>query len=206
MLSKIHKKKLSEEEYFNIINPAKRYIDVRVLGNSFKKKINFFLKEYWKTSGYEIYWIGSLKKNEIKKNKIGYRIVRPEKIQDSGVEHTDSYSSNHESFLTVWVPIVGVSKKYTLRYAPGSHLFDHPKNQQAKQSKYNSKKLKKSYVKRFKFVRPEMKIGNVAIHHPNTIHGGSKNGGSLTRVSIEIRIFNKENFSKEKIFNKKYYY
>lgn len=207
-LENFHNEKINSSIHSKLLNPSKRYItlDNKIfLSKKFKNKISKFLKEYWGHSEYKILWVGSLKKNEIKKNKIGFRIVRPHKNDESGVVHTDSYSKFLDSFITLWIPLIGFNNLYTLRYAKKSHHLNHQKNK-IKQTKYNSKALKKSYIKKFKFVRPNLKIGHGIIHHPNILHGESKNLGKRTRVSIELRIFNLKKYNISNIFNKNFYY
>jgi len=208
-LKSFHKINLTKKEHRILLNPSTRYIDYKpeIFKFKFKKKISNFLKYYWGVnSKIAIYWIGSLNKNEIKKNKIGFRIVRPSIKKEGGIEHTDSFSENKDSFITIWVPLVGFSSRYTLRYAKKSHLIDHKKEKQIKQKVYNSKALKKNYLKNFIFTRPKLKVGEAIIHHPNIIHGGSLNKGKFTRVSIEIRLFNISKYKKSELFNKNYYY
>ena len=55
-----------------------------------------------------------------------------------------------------------------------------------------SKIFKQSYVKKFRFKRIDIKIGEVLILHPNLLHGGSKNLSKKTRISFDFRIFNKK--------------
>ena len=133
----------------------------------------------------------------MKLNTTGFRVARPEKLssKDVGGEHLDLHyggkkNTNQKKLFTIWCPIVGMSKNYTLRISPGSHKFKHPLSSISKQKKYISMVLNKNYVKRFKFIRPNLKAGQVIFFHPNLIHGSSKNLGSKTRVSIDLRIFN----------------
>ena len=51
----------------------------------------------------------------------------------------------------------------------------------------------KNYLKKFKFKRLTLKKGQAIFFHPNLIHGGSINKGNYTRLSVEIRMFNKVN-------------
>ena len=207
-LNNFHKYCINNKLHSKIINPSKRYINFeqKNFSKKFKKFLNIFTKKIWNNSKYEILWVGSLKKNEIKKNKAGFRIVRPKTQKESGIEHTDAYSRNINSFLTIWVPLVGFNKNYTLRYAKGSHTKIHPNKIFKKQKKYNSKAMSKSYIRNFDLVRPTLKPGKAVIHHPNIIHGNSINKGNQTRVSIEIRLFNKFDLQKKKVFDQKYYY
>ena len=49
--------------------------------------------------------------------------------------------------------------------------------------------------KKFKFVRPTLKIGQAILLHSNLLHGGSRNFGKKTRVSLDVRILNLKRFS-----------
>ena len=66
----------------------------------------------------------------------------------------------------------------------------------------NSRLFKKKYLKNFSEKRFALKKGNVIIFNQNLIHGGAINNGNKTRISVEIRIFNKRIFKKEELFRK----
>ena len=51
-----------------------------------------------------------------------------------------------------------------------------------------------NYTKKYKYIRPQLRLGEAIIFHPNLIHGGSLNLGKKTRVSIDFRLFNKKFF------------
>ena len=42
-------------------------------------------------------------------------------------------------------------------------------------------------------MRPDLKIGEVIIFHPNLLHGNSLNKGNKSRLSLEARLYNKNN-------------
>ena len=210
-----HKDNLTNKQHFSIFNASNRFIDLDkniFYKKNFRSKIRKFLSLYWGHSEYKIFWIGLLKNNQILKNKAGFRVVRPNKNRESGVVHIDAfnkkfeYNKNFDSFITIWIPIIGLNKKYTLRYAKGSHINSHPRKKPSKKNFYNSNDLDKRYVKKYRFIRPQLKLGQGIVHHPNIIHGSSLNNGLFTRVSIEIRIFNSKKYSYKQIFNKKLYY
>ena len=164
-----------------------------IINNKLIQKIS---NHHWGHAKFSIKWVGSLMK-PMKLNTTGFRVARPERLssKDVGGEHLDLHyggqkNTNQKKLFTIWCPIVGMSKNYTLRISPGSHKFKHPLSSISKQKKYISMVLKKNYVKRFKFIRPNLKVGQVIFFHPNLIHGSSKNLGSKTRVSIDLRIFN----------------
>ena len=59
------------------------------------------------------------------------------------------------------------------------------------------------YFSKLKSIRANLKPGQAIIFHPNLIHGGSINNGIYTRISIEVRLFNKKKFNLKKTFDKK---
>ncbi len=188
-----------KEVHDKVIKNTQRYISLDkklikpIINNKLIQKIS---NHHWGHAKFSIKWVGSLKK-PMKLNTTGFRVARPEKLssKDVGGEHLDLHyggkkNTNQKKLFTIWCPIVGMSKNYTLRISPGSHKFKHPLSSISKQKKYISMVLNKNYVKIFKFIRPNLKVGQVIFFHPNLIHGSSKNLGSKTRVSIDLRIFN----------------
>jgi hypothetical protein len=189
-----------------LLNPLKRYIDFKkkiFLSETFKSNINKFLKEYWGNgiSDCKILWVGPRKTNLLKNNKIGFRIVMPNKKKQRATIHTDAISKYFDSFVTLWIPLLGFNSLYTPGYSKKSHLRYHPK--EIYQNQLNSKAL--NYIKNFKFTRPIVRIGNGVIHHPNILHGNGVNLGNMNRVSIEIRIFNLKKYKISQIYDKKFF-
>ena len=201
----LHKKKISRNEYMAIINPRNRKITLntrKLKRNIFQSGISDLIKSYWGHSDVKIVWVGSAKKNQIEPNKAGYRIARPKINSDAATEHVDSYNNDEKSFLTIWIPLIGFSKKYTLKFYPGTHMYKHYSKHFEKKTKYISRVLKKNYFRKFESIRPQLRPGQAIIFHPNLIHGGSKNDGVNTRISIEVRLFNKKKFNINKTFDK----
>ena len=200
-----NKKKISKNEYMTIINPKNRKITLdtkKFKKNILKSGVSDLIKSYWGHSNIKIVWVGSAKKNQIEPNKAGYRIARPKLNSDAATEHIDSYNNDEKSFLTIWIPLIGFSKNYTLKFYPGTHMYRHFIKHFEKKSKFISRVFKKNYFSKFKSVRPQLKPGQAIIFHPNLIHGGSKNDGVNTRISIEVRLFNKKKFNINKTFDK----
>jgi len=196
---KNYHKHSAEFEHKKIINSINRYL---VLDKKLIKPImkNILIKEisrfYWGHSNFRVKWVGSLK-NPMKDNATGFRIARPSKIskKDVGGEHLDLHyggtnNTNLKKLFTLWCPLIGMSSKYTLRISPKSHKKKHPLNSLSKQKKFISRVLTKSYVKKLKFIRPNLSPGQVIFFHPNLVHGSSTNLGKQTRVSLDFRIFN----------------
>ncbi len=201
---KNYHKIINDELHSEIIDSSKRYIDLnrilqkKILSNKF---IHHICKSYWGHSKRELNWVASLKKNQIRKNATAFRLARPKNLvkknrfKDVGGVHFDlfygsSENYNYKALITVWCPIIGFSKLYTLRFAPKSHLKVHKKSNLENQKKYLSPVFKKKYVKNFNYIRPNLRIGEAIIFHPNLLHGGSKNLGSITRCSLDFRITN----------------
>lgn len=196
-----HKLFFSKNNHEKLIDSSSRYIflDKKIL-NKIKKNKNILniMKNYWGHEKFVPKWVGSI--HQIKDNAAGFRIARPSKlkIQDAAGSHSDinvggKIANDHKILITAWVPLVGFNKKYTLRFAPATHLINHPYKAVTKQKKHMSKVLSKNYLKKFKFKRLTLKKGQAIFFHPNLIHGGSINKGNYTRLSVEIRMFNKVN-------------
>lgn len=202
-----HKLDIVDKKHNIICKPSTRYINLskkindKVLSNQQIKSIIF---SSWGHSKAMIFWCGNLKKNQMKKNVVGFRISRPENHKKNAKPRTDATGihcdlhvggkicTDKNSLISMWVPLVGFNKKYTLNLAPKSHLKDHPFKDFSK-SKTVSKLFKNNYNKKFKFIRPNLKPGQAIVFHNNILHGNSFNLGSNTRVSIEIRIYNIKN-------------
>jgi len=202
---------VNEEEHNKIIKNTTRCISVK---RSIIKKIEQYkiisdiLKTRWNHSKFYIpnleYLIGKSKKTSlrnIKKNEILFRIVPPKSVSYSKTapEHVDLNAGkiiNHKnkilipSSFSIWVPIIGFTKKYTLRFSPGSHLVNHPLNKIKKQSKYISPVFDKKYINKFEFKRLNLNIGEVIFFDLNLLHGGADNLGTNSRTSLEIRLYN----------------
>ena len=201
-LHNYHLLNLNEEYHKNILKTSTRYIKLNNHLNLLLKKfqiLNLIMKKCWGHNNSILYWVGSLKKRNFKSNVIGFRISRPNKIRkrDATGVHIDLHvggkiCSDKNVLITLWIPIIGFSPKYSLRIAPGSHLVDHPVKSFIK-SKTVTNIFSENYTKKFKFVRPNLKIGEVIIFHPNLLHGNSLNKGNKSRLSLEARLYNKNN-------------
>ena len=67
-------------------------------------------------------------------------------INAGGIINKDKKSS-----ATIWIPIIGFDKKFTLRISPKSHKKNH--GNKFKKTKKISPMLPKSYCNKFKFTR-----------------------------------------------------
>jgi len=213
-------KHIDKENNDKITSALKRYINVdKKIINKIKKnkKISHILNYKWKHDKFLIpdqsYLLGIKKKTTIKdvnKNEIPFRIVVPKKnnysISGAPPPHVDLNAGTviknkkrniNPVNLTLWTPIIGFSNKYTLQFAPGSHLFNHPISKIKKKSKYISPVFKKKYYQKFKYKRLNLKKGEAILFDVNLLHGGAENLGIKTRVNLEFRLYNKINVNTE---------
>ena len=217
-------KHISSENNKQITKNYKRYISVSndIINNiRVNKKIIKVLKNNWNHANFIIpdqkYLIAKSQTTtikKIKKNEVQFRIVIPRKKNKSNSAapppHVDLNAAkvtkkmiNGKKFmdtvavqLTLWTPLVGFSKKYTLRFAPGSHLYNHPINKIAKNNKnYVSPVFEEKYYKKFKYKRINLKKGEAILFDGNLIHGGTENLGSKSRVNLEFRLYNYKNIN-----------
>ena len=209
-LANFHKVVLNNNSLKKVFDSKKRYIELKknIIEKLNCKNLSSFLNQLWRHNNKKIVWIGNPKLKEIKYNKAGYRIFVPSKKKNNikksaGFPHIDAYSLKNNNFITLWIPLIGFSEKYTMMIAPKSHIKLHSKNKFAKKKNYISRILSKNYSNKFNFVRPRLNKGQVIIHHPNVIHSGGLNIGTKTRVSIEIRLFDQKKFDLKKNFDPK---
>ena len=115
-------------------------------------KILDILNNNWGHSNISIKWVGSLKKNPMRKDVTGFRIVRPQlnNLNDVGGVHYDlPYgrqkipNKDHKALMTIWCPLIGFSEKCTLKVSPKSHIVEHPISTISEQKKYLSPVFKK---------------------------------------------------------------
>ena len=194
-----HKMILNEEDHKKVVAATKRSIALH-RGMCQKIKNNFFIKNLIKMNwNNDKFNIKLFMKKKVMNNHAVFRLARPRRISkaDVGGYHIDLHYNNRinknmNKLFTIWTPIVGFNKKYTLKISPKSHKKHHPISQFEKQSTYISKVFKKKYTEKFKFIRPNLKIGEAIIFHPNLLHGGSLNLGQKTRISLDLRIYNQK--------------
>jgi ectoine hydroxylase-related dioxygenase (phytanoyl-CoA dioxygenase family) len=214
-LSDYHKH-IDKENNNKITNTLRRYINIdkKIIDKiRVNKRISQILKNKWRHDKFLIpnqnYLLGMKKKITIKdvnKNEIPFRIVVPKRntysISGAPPPHVDLNAGtvirNKNKVvspvnLTLWTPIIGFSNKYTLQFAPGSHLLNHPISNVKKISKYISPVFKKKYYQKFKYKRINLKKGEAILFDVNLLHGGAENLGSKTRVNLEFRLYNRYN-------------
>lgn len=193
-----HKLIDNETDHKKIVDATSRSI---LIQKKIIKKIkeNLFIKNitstYWNSDKFNIKFFI---KKKIKNNHAVFRLARPNIFNKSDVggyhidlHYNNKINKNKNPLFTIWTPLVGFNSKYTLKISPMSHKKKHPTKQFENQNIYISKVFKKNYTKKFKFIRPNLKIGESIIFHPNLLHGSSLNLGNKTRISLDFRIFNK---------------
>jgi len=196
ILQNYHKIVSSEDLHKKIVKAERRNIsfDILDINTIIKNKfINLITKNFWGHSNFSIKLVIS----KSTKNKAIFRLARPYKYskQDVGGYHVDIHYSgkirkNFKELLTIWTPLIGFSKKYSLKLSPKSHLISHNLKNIVRQKIYISKIFKIDYANKFNFKRLNLKKGQSVLFHPNLLHGGSINLGKKTRVSMDFRIYN----------------
>ena len=195
-LKNFHLNEISSTDNKYIFDPKKRYIH---LNKEFLKKIkknkiiSSILNSNWGHSRYSVKWVASLKKKQIRNNVCGFRICPPKK-KGVGV-HIDMHVGGKiiyekKCLKSLWIPLTGFKNNSTLRISPKSHLSNHPISKLVNQNKYISNIFMNNYVKKFKFQRLNLKPGQAILFHSNLLHGGSDNGDKISRVSLEVRLYN----------------
>tara|TARA_Y100000590_G_scaffold428413_1_gene539680 strand:- start:39 stop:824 length:786 start_codon:yes stop_codon:yes gene_type:complete len=200
-LENYHNLNIGENEHKFLVNPNHRYLKFKkkTIKKILNKEILYVLNKEWGHSKVALSWIGNLKKKQKIINATGYRLARPyiRKKNDTADVHIDInaggiINKDKKSSATIWIPIIGFDKKFTLRISPKSHKKNH--GNKFKKTKKISPMLPKSYCNKFKFTRLNFKPGEAIMFHPNLLHGGSNNYGSITRVSLDTRILNLKRF------------
>ena len=164
-------------------------IDSKEVKKIFNKKISAVLS-YFSDSKYSILRSTDVyfRKNKDIKNYAGFRIVKPFSKKVAGFHSENTYLKFR---FTIWVPLVGFKKKYSLKIIPASHKIKHKKKWIYKNKIGVAKLYKEEYIKKFsKPVRLNLKLGEAILFHPYLIHGNSTNLGKNLRLSMEIRICN----------------
>ena len=159
---------VSKKNNLKLTKSSKRFINVNKKIISIireNKKVSNLLKFKWSHSNFIIpnqkYLLGKANetsRKKIDKNEIPFRIVVPKEkeysISAAPPPHVDlnagkvikSKKKNTSPIcFTLWTPLVGFSKKYTLKLAPGSHRICHPISKIEKNSKYISPVFEKKY-------------------------------------------------------------
>lgn len=187
-LDNFHKLNLSNTHNKFIFDPNHRHInltrtDVKELyKNDYLKAI---LEHYYgNIKPLILYAIN----DKFKSNLSGFRIVVPFSKKVANVHSESSYG--HHCF-TIWIPLIGLTKKSSLKIYPKSQIYRLEESHIQKNKTSNKAQLvKDSYLKKFKVSkRLNFKKGEFMVFHPDLLHGGSINTDNKTRVSMEIRIF-----------------
>lgn len=200
-IDKYHQFNLNDKEHHILMKSYSRYIRIeeKIKKKIYNKNILYILDKLWNHKHFRISTIFGAEKI-LKNNCASFRIARPYKYFKTDVAglHVDGnydgdIKDNYDNLVTIWIPLKGFSSKYTLKLAPRSHLYNHAK-QLIKNNKTLQPNLKKNYISKFNFIRPDLHIGQGIIFHSNLLHGGSYNLGSNTRVSIDFRFINLNKF------------
>lgn len=132
-------------------------------------------------------------------NNFFMRIVRPGKAKDNNPPHRDVWIDRLRNAVNIYAPICGSSKKSALPLVPGSHLLPESAIQRTtegaflNQTQYTVPCVIAINGEQPKLIRPNPAENEMMIFSPYLVHGGGYNlDTELTRVSLEIRFFKKD--------------
>lgn len=127
----------------------------------------------------------------IGREQICFRIVRPQKEKDVGSWHKDRWFWDHYRFDTqvkagrvkAWSQLIGEPELSGLRFMPGSHLMEikYQAVEQSGKLKFLPEKIGDSQES-YQF---SGKLGEFVLFNYDVLHVGAKNQGLDCRVSIE---------------------
>lgn len=149
-----------------ILNPRLKKILSKILFAELKKK-NFKL------------W-------DEKYGDIAYRIVRP--YSKDGYPFTKKEWGPAGQAVSIWVPIIGMSKNNTIKFVSGSNQKTYkkylPKSTKFIKNEYRLKeKIQKKKISSLKYQK-----GDGFIFSSKLLHSEDNNFSKITRVNIEFRI------------------
>ena len=136
-------------------------------------------------------------KVEIFKNKIEFRVVRPN-CADNNLFHRDHWFPYFKPLINIYLPICGSDYRSVLKIVPGSHHW--PDEDVKPTFEFNSGKTRSKdgilystptileCKRNLEIHKPDVKEGDFMFFSPMIIHGGGENHGSFTRFSLEIRL------------------
>lgn len=124
------------------------------------------------------------------------RIVRPQK-SDNNPPHRDVWLDYYRNCVNIYVPISGSNERSALPIVPGSHYWSEANIERTsggakiKGFSYRVPSVTGSKIA-LKFIRPNPGRNEFVVFSPYLIHGGGSNEGATeTRSSIEMRFFRK---------------
>ena len=123
-----------------------------------------------------------------------FRVVR-EGQNDFNPPHKDVYLDRLRNKINGFLPIFGCDDHSSLPIVPSSHMIPEERiirtneNPTINNKKFTVPCICKLDDKDIRLTRPKIDYGDIMFFSPYLIHGGGKNFGSNTRVSIEMRFF-----------------
>lgn len=116
---------------------------------------------------------------------MGFRFIRPG-MSDGYPTSCKAWGAANQ-VISCWVPIIGHSSNETIALVPGSHKkkYEHylPTDQ-----KFTSGEFRlKNTTKNIKYIRPDLKCGDVILFHPRTLHTEDVIKSDITRLNLEYR-------------------
>lgn len=116
---------------------------------------------------------------------LGFRMIRPN--MNDGYPASCKNWGQAAGVTSIWVPIIGYSNQETLALVPGSHIKEY-KKYLPEGSKFTSGEFRLSNEEdELKFIRPELKPGEIIVYHAGILHTEDVIESAITRLNVEYR-------------------
>jgi len=132
-------------------------------------------------------------------NNFYLRVVRPQQFKDNNPPHRDVHLERNLGAVNLYLPFAGSNLNSSLPILPGSHFWSESQIVRSYGDTYvNSVKYTNpatiSSVYGLNLITPNPSIEEVMVFTPYALHGGGYNFNSdVTRVSLEMRFWKKNN-------------
>ena len=117
---------------------------------------------------------------------LGFRLIRPGKGDGYPTSCKNWGAAN--GVISVWCPVLGLTKHETIAFVPKSHLKDHKKYLPTK-SKFTQGEFRLAPDQEAGMVyeRPDLAPGEVLLYHPGILHTEDVVHSEITRINLEYR-------------------
>lgn len=179
-----HKQNINEKEHSKIFKAKNRHFKMPknlkniILNSRVKKILSQILYAEFKKKKFKLW--------DEKYGNIAFRIVRP--FSRDGYPFTKKEWGPAGQVISVWIPLIGMSKNNTIQFVSGSNQKTYkkylPKSTKFIKNEYRlAEKIQKKKISSLKYQK-----GDGFIFSSKLLHSEDNNFSKITRVNIEFRI------------------